>query len=780
MHHPEVIGMSIPKKESLDKVTGAAKYTGDHMDVGFLHARMVTSTYAHANILMIDTSRAWKVKGVRAILTGEACDLLTGEEIRDRPIIAKNKVRFFGETVAVVVADTEAAAKQAASLVIVHYEPRPVVHSPTDAMRKDAPLVHEKLGEYQKAKGVVSRPGTNIASVIKIRKGDMGKGWRDSETIVENTIAFAPSDHAALETRSALAEIRPDGHVFIETSSQAPFAVKKYMGLYFNIEPGWIIVKTPFVGGAYGGKAAIQLELIAFVASKAVGGRKVKITNMREEDMVTSPGHIGLEANVRLGSTLDGRITAAELVYRFDGGAYCDKSSDVARAAAADCTGPYAIDNLHCDCLTVYTNHPYASAYRGYGHSELTFAVERAMDALADKLYMDPMDLRFKNIVTPGDTSPTRNRLNASNLGDLMECMRRLRTLMEWDNWKIRQVDIHRIQAKGISCFWKNSSMDPDAGSGAIVSFNSDGSMNLECGVVEIGTGTKTVLAQMLAERMRMDPKHIHVRFNVNTEITPEHWKTVASRGTFMAGRAVLKAADDAIRQLQELAARVLRAVPEDLEVGWGKIFVKADPAVNIDIKDICYGYTYPNGNAIGGQIIGRGSYTQRGMTFLDPETGEGTPGPEWNVGAQAVEIELDSRDYNYKIIKAVTVVDAGKVLNPKGAEGQVMGAMSMGLSFANRETFIFDGQGVVYNPTLRDYNLIRYGEDPDYVVEFVENPCFEAPFGARAMGEHGLIGMPAALASALSRAIGVQLNRLPLFPELVWRTKMGGPYDPV
>lgn len=780
MGHLKVIGKSIPKKESLDKVTGAAKYTGDRVESGTLHARLVTSPYAHAAIVKIDMTLARQVHGVRAILTGEACDVLTGEEIRDRPIIAKDKVRYFGETVAVVVADSEACALQAAYLIQVQYKPLPVVNSPTEAIRFEAPLVHEKLGEYDKAPGVISRPGTNIASIIQIRKGDMEKGWNASETIIENSVAFAPSDHAAMETRSALAEIRPDGYILIETSSQAPFAVKKYMGLYFHKDPGKIIVKTPFVGGGYGGKAAIQLELIAYLASKAVGGRRVKIVNTREEDMATSPVHIGLEAAVRLGCTREGKITAAEIIYRFDGGAYCDKSSDVARAAAGDCTGPYAIDNLYCDCLTIYTNHPYASAYRGYGHSELTFAIERAMDALADKLGMDPMKLRMKNIVAPGDTSPTRNVLNSSNLGNLQECTRRLRTLIEWDDWTVRQVGAHKVRAKGISCGWKNSSMDPDASSGAIVTFNADGSMNLECGVVEIGTGTKTVLAQMLAERMRMDPDQIHVRYPVHTQITPEHWKTVASRGTFMGGRAVLKAADDAIRQLLDIAGCVLRVDPEDLELGQGNIVVKADPSVQIAIKDICYGYKYPNGNAIGGQIIGRGHDIQRQITCLNPETGEGNPGPEWNVAAQAVEVELDTRDYTYRLIKAVSVIDAGKVLNPKAAEGQVMGAMCMGLGFANRETFHFDSQGIIDNPTLRNYHLIRYGEQPEYVVEFVENPCLEAPFGARALGEHGLIGMPAALAGALSRAAGVPLNRLPLFPELVWKTVMGAQHDSV
>ncbi|MFM9277551.1 xanthine dehydrogenase family protein molybdopterin-binding subunit [Paenibacillus jiagnxiensis] len=774
----EVIGRSVPKKESWDKVTGAALYTGDQTDARMLHVRIVISPYAHARIIGINTAEARQIPGVRAILTGAASDVLTGEEIRDRPILARDRVRFYGEAVAVVVADTEVQAQRAADSIRVRYEPLPVVNSPADALRQDAPLIHERLAEYEKAQGVIPIPGTNIACINKLRKGDLNEGWRTSEMIVENSVSFTPSDHAAMETRSATAEIRPNGHVHIESSTQAPFAIKKYLGKFFNIDPGWIVVTAPLVGGGYGGKAAIQLELIAYLASRAVGGRKVKIINSREEDMLTSPGHIGLDATIRLGSTLQGKITAAHIVYRFDGGAYNDKSSDVARAALADCSGPYSIGHLHCDCFTLYTNHPYASAFRGYGHAELTFAIERAIDTLAEKLGMDPWELRMRNIAVPGDTAPTRDVLTSSNLGDIKTCMQRLHALSGWDEWKVRQVDAHKIRARGISCFWKNSSFDPDASSGAIISFNSDGSLNLETGVVEVGTGTKTVLAQMLAERMKMSADKIHVKFKVNTEISPEHWKTVGSRGTFLAGRAVLKAADDAIRQLLSIAACVLRADPDDLELGWEHVYVRADPSVNVKVKDICYGYKYPNGNSIGGQIIGRGHYIQRRMNHINPVTGEGTPGPEWNVGAQAVEIELDTRDYSYKLLKAISVNDAGKVLNPKGALGQVMGAMSMGLSFANRETYLFSDSGVVYNPTLRDYPLIRYSENPEYVVEFIENPCLDGPFGSRALGEHGLIGMPAALASALSRAAEVQLNQLPLFPETIWRTKMGAAND--
>lgn len=770
----ETIGQSVPKKESRDKVTGAAVYTADRVEPSMLHARLAISPYAHARLLGVDVSEAARLPGVRAILTGDASDVRVGEEIRDRPIIARDRVRYFGEVVAVVVADTEAQAKLAADAIRIRYEPLPVVNSPAEALRPDAPLLHENLADYAHGPGVVPVPGTNVASVLRVLKGDMDRGWAESETIVETRIFFQPSDHAAMETRSASAEIRPDGRVVIETSSQVPFAVKKYIASYFGIDSGGIVVRTPFVGGAYGGKTAIQLEPLVYLASRAVGGRKVKLVNTREEDIVTSPVRIGLDATVRLGSTRDGRIRAAHIAYHFDGGAYNDKSSDVARAAVGDCSGPYAIEHLRCDCLTVYTNHTFPAAFRGYGHAELTFAMERAVDALAEKLGIDPWELRMRNAIRPGDVAPTRDVLTRSNLGDIQTCLLRLKELSGWDDWKIRRTGDHTVRAKGIAILWKNSSLDPDAGSGAVLLFNPDGSVNLSTGVVEIGTGTKTVLAQMVAERFGMSVDRVHVKFEIDTLDTPEHWKTVASRGTFMAGRAALKAADDAIRQLFRIASIILQVEPDELAIRNEAVFVRDDPRLWVAVKDICYGFKYPSGHAIGGQVIGRGTYIQRRVELLDPFTGAGTPGPEWGVGAQAVEIEMDTRDCSYRLLRSISVIDAGRVLNLAGALGQVMGAAAMGLSYASREGLSYTDQGIVLNPSLRDYTVMRYGENPDYVVEFVENPCLDAPFGARALGEHGLIGMPAALASALSRAAGVWLGQLPLFPETVWRARKG------
>ncbi len=764
-----IIGQSVIRKDAWNKVTGKAKYTGDLQVGNTLYVQKLISPYAHALIVDIDTSKAMLVRGVHNIVIGGNLPL-TGEEIRDRYPIAFNKVRYHGEVVALVIADTQKIAQAAADLIKVVYKPLPVVNSPSQALEKDAPILHEQLGEYKKIPDVTPVPGTNIANHSKIRKGNKERGWKESEVSIEQAFSFNTSDHAAMETRCSLAEITGEGEVIINSSSQAPFMIKRLISEYFHVEIGKVIVHTPLVGGAYGGKASIQLELLAYIASKAVGGRKVKVINSREEDMLTSPGHIGLEAKVKLGATHKGVLKVAEITYLWDGGAYSDKATDLSRAGAVDCTGPYNIENIFCDSLCMYTNHPYAAPFRGFAHSEVLFAFERTMDALALKLGIDRLELRQINAIKPGDTTPTQVKLNKSTVGNLPGCIEELKKIMNWEEGSYRQISETQIIAKGICCIWKNSTIDPNASSGAILTFNPDGSVNVNSGVVEIGTGTKTILAQMVSDQLKIDIDRVYVQMDVLTSSTPEHWKTVASRGTLMAGRAVSMACQDAVNQLKTIASIVLKAPVEDIEIGNETVYWKEEPANTLSYKEIAYGYSYPNGSAIGGQIIGRGHYIIPGITTLDKETGAGKPGPEWTVGAQGIEIEYNPINHRYKLLKAISVIDAGKVLNQKMAEGQVMGAMSMGLAFAGRETFYFDKYGRVQNPQLRTYRPLRYGENPQYICRFLETPHAEASYGARGLGEHGLLGMPAALGNCLSLASSTPLNELPLLPELIWR----------
>lgn len=281
-------------------------------------------------------------------------------------------------------------------------------------------------------------------------------------------------------------------------------------------------------------------------------------------------------------------------------------------------------------------------------------------------------------------------------------------------------------------------------------------------------------MAQLVAERLHESIDRVHVSLDVNTRKDPEHWKTVASSSVMLSGRAVLQAADDAIRQIKEIGAVALRAAPDDLAVARGRVFLRSNPAIGMPLEKVVHGYRFPNGNAIGGHVVGHGHYLMHRVTRLEHETGQGKPGPEWTVGAEAIEVELDLRDCTYRLVRAAAVIDAGRVLHPHLATGQVMGGMHMGLSFGSREHFVYSERGVVLNPQFRSYKLLHYGEHPEYLVDFVERPYLEGPLGARGVGEYGLIGMPAALANALSVAAGVELYRLPLLPEQIWRARGG------
>lgn len=764
------IGKSVVRVDALDKATGRAKYNTDFIIPGISHAKLLISQYAHALIKNIDISSAMKAPGVQAIVTGEDVkDILTGTFVEDRPPLALGKVRYYGEPIGVVIASSELEAKRAISMIKIDYEPLPVINSPIDSIKPDATLIHENLASYRVVKSCNPVANSNIANHVKIRKGDMEKGWSDSEVIIESNISIPQSDHAAMETRSVRAEIKPDGQVIIHSTSQSTFIIRKKLSRHFGIDAGKITVHTPLVGGAFGGKAAVQLEMIAYLASKAVGGKEIILVNSREEDMISSPCRIGLDAKVKLGATKEGQLKACEITYLVDCGAYSDIGAVITKSIASDCTGPYNIENVYCDSMCIYTNHPYVTSFRGFGHAEYTTAIERAMDKLAFTLGLDQIELRIKNALLSGDTTPTQAELTKSNIGNLKECLETLKTLIKWDEGLRIDIGHNKIIAKGISCFWKTSSTPPNAASGAIITFSPDGYAHLNIGASELGQGAQTVLSQILAEKLKMSIDKIKINAEVNTQNNPEHWKTVASSTTYMLGNAIIEAADDVINQLKDISSIVLRCSPKDLEVANSRVFLKDNPNKYIDITEVIHGYKYPNGNSIGGHIIGRGSFIMKHLSGMDKETGSGTPGPLWTIGAQAVEVEFDTNDYNYKILKAASVIDVGKVINPSTAKSVTIGGISMGIGIASRESFIYDDMGIIQNPNLRNYKMIRFGEEPEYLVKFLENPEIDGPYGARGLGEHGLIGIPAALINALSLASNTNLDKLPLTPEYIW-----------
>ncbi|MBC7194842.1 MAG: xanthine dehydrogenase family protein molybdopterin-binding subunit [Caldisericia bacterium] len=768
MSEYDFVGKEISRVDAKLKVSGKAIYTNDLNFPDLLHARILTSPLAHAKIKSIDTTEAKKVYGVRSVITGKDYPILFGIYLGDKPPLAIDKVRYFGEPVAAVVADSEEIAERAIKLIKVEYEPLPVVGNPLDALKENAPIIHEEMEKYSHISSIHPEPGTNIANRTKIRKGDIIKGFQESDVIIEDEFCFPPGDHVAMEPRAVICEILPDGMVIIYSSTQAPFVVRNLLSKFFGIPHEKIRVIAPKVGGGFGGKAGIQLEGLALILSKSVNGKKVKLVNKREEDLISSPGRIGFYGKVKIGAKSDGKIQAMDILYVFDSGAYADYAVNISRGAAVSCTGPYNVPNVRCDSLCVYTNHPFATAYRGFGHIELSFAIERAIDILSKKLNMDPAQLRYINAIKKGDTTPTQQLMDDST-GDLRKCIERVKELIKWDEGQYIKIDENRVRAKGISCFWKPPMIPPNTDAGAIITFNENGSINVSVGVVEIGSGTQTGIAQIVASKFKLDISKVNVVSEVVTDRSPHDWTTAASRSLVMAGRAVIEACDDAINQIKEVASQVLRCPKEDLDIKDGKVYVLGAEHKFLELKDIVLGYVYPNGNSIGGPIIGRGKYIARFLTDIDKDTGKGEPSLEYTIGAEAVEVEVNLRDGSYKVLKAACVLDAGKVINKKLAKNQVIGGIEMSIGFTTTEGFVFDSRERVLNYSLRDFKIPRYGEHPEYLVDFIETPQLDGPYGARGIGEEGILGIPPALANAISKAIGKEIKRLPITFERVF-----------
>ena len=518
---------SLRRDDAAEKTTGRTRFTDDHPRPGILHAAVIGSPHARARIVAIRTEAARAVPGVRGVFTGADFDALIGLYLGDKPPLARHEVRYHGEGVAAIVADDEASALRALHKIEVDYEILPPVRSPREALAPGAPVLHPELATYRHIPAILPEPGTNIANRTRLRKGNAEAAFRTAAVTVEGNFSFPPGDHVAMEPRAVEAEVRPDGRLLIRTSTQSPFGVRTLLAQGFGLPESMIEVVVGAVGGGFGGKAGIQLEPLAYLLSKGMGGRPVRLVNSREADMLTSPGRPGLEARVALAAEPDGTLIAADIEFLFDSGGYADYAVNVSRAAGYACTGPYRIPHVKADSLCVYTNHPFATAYRGFGHIELSFAVERALDLLADKLNMDPAGLRLKNAVLAGDTVPSGAVLDP-NTGDLPGCIKLVQKRLAWHQGTRTQIvgvdGRPKIVAKGIACFWKAPAIPTFTDASAILIYGEDASISLATGVVELGQGTFTGLRQIVAEALKMDPAKIRAVTEVNTDRSPHDW----------------------------------------------------------------------------------------------------------------------------------------------------------------------------------------------------------------------------------------------------------------
>ena len=773
--HDDLIGKSVPRIDGVEKVTGSAVYTPDMKVPGMLHAKMLLSPHPHARIVSIETGRARALPGVKAVLTGADLPYRVGLYMVDKPILADGKTRYFGEPVAAVAAVSEDIACEAIELIEVEYELLEPVLDARKALEKDAPLVHEFLHTYDCVKGVFCPvEKSNIANNFKLQKGDLEAGFAGSDRIIENEFYVPQVQHVPMETHSSIAHYRPDGTIQIWTSAQSPFAVRDLLSVALDISHAKIRVIVPTVGGGFGGKAGIHLEPLVTVLSKAAGYRPVKITATRTQEFKTLPCRQGLHARIKTGVNSDGRIMAEEIEYVWDAGAYADYGVNIGRASGYSGAGPYDIENISISSLTVYTTKPFGTAYRGFGHVEVFWAVESHMDMIAQELGMDPYEFRMKNLLDIGSRTVTGEEVKEST-GSVRKCLDAVAKGIEWGSPPGEPSSGGKLRGKGIAVLHKAPAMPPNTASSAIVKFNEDATVNVMVSGVDYGQGTGTSLTQIAAHHLRMPVERIKFVWAKDTDYSPYDWQTVASRFTMMGGLCIERACADAISQIMETASEALGVPQGDLDHGDGRVFVRSDESRGLDFKDLILGYKFPDGHAIGGPVIGRGRYVAEGLTNLDLETGQGLPALCWTYGAHGVEIELDTQTGDIDIVKIVSAFDVGKVINEALCRGQVLGGTVQGLGTAVSEHYVYDDDGHLLNPSFTDYKIPTVRDVPGEMVQvFIETPHDKGPFGARGVAEHPMISVPSVVSNALFAATGVRIRELPLSPERVFLALKG------
>jgi CO/xanthine dehydrogenase Mo-binding subunit len=764
----KVVGKPVQRVDAFEKVTGMAKFVADMEMPGMLYAKFLRSPHAHARIVNINVKKAQEHPGVIAVITGQAFPYRMGLYVRDKMVLAKDKVRWAGEPVAAVAAETEEAAEEAIDLFEVKYEQLPTVFNVNEALKPGSPLVHEELSQYEHSPVFTPVPGTNIANIFKVRKGDAESAFKKASLIVENEFSMPQVNHAAMEPRASIAQYFPDGSVEVWSCAQSPFAVRYILSNALGIPLQKINVHVPHVGGGFGGKAGINFEPLVVLLSKFSGGRPVKLLLTREEEFTTAPLRQGFYGWVKTGVDDKGKIIAEQMKYMYDAGAYADYGVNIGRAAGYSCTGPYEVPNIHCDSITVYTNHPYGTAFRGFGHLEFLWAIERQLDIIAEKMGIDPVEFRLRNTLHPGSITVTGEKLK-ENIGNVDQCIRTVAEQIGWGRKEPPSKD-GKLSGIGIAALWKAPAMPPNAGSSAIIKFNEDGSANLSVGVTEIGQGTTTSLAQMAAEELGMSVEKIRVVPERITDLTPYSWQTVASRNLFMEGKAVIRAARDAREQILKMTSQALNTSETQLVLENDAVYPKGHVDRAIPLQQFAMGYTFPNGSAIGGPVIGRGSYVAPGLTYLDPETGQGLPALDWTFGAQAVKIQLDPQTGEIKVLKVASAFDVGKTINPLLVSGQVYGGVLQSLGIGLMEGYVYNDQGVMLNSNFTDYKIARVSDMPEeHEMTLIENPEPEGPYGARGVGELTMLSIPPAIAGAIFSATGVQLYDIPMTPERVW-----------
>jgi len=765
------VGKSAVRIDGLDKISGAAEFVDDiDFGPGLLHAAIVESPYAYARIVSIDTSEAEKVAGVVKIATGKDFPYKFGMYMEDRYIFAQDYVRFVGEQVAGVVARTHREAVQAAKLVKVEYEVLEPLLDPREAVADDANLIHPDLDDYVHVPWFFPQENTNIAHWRKIRKGDTEKAFAEADFVLEDTYEVPRYAHCAIEPHVTVSKLDYANRLTVWTASQSPHTQRHLFAealapLGFTHKDVRVI--TPYVGGGFGGKAGVSMEILGAAMATLVKGRPVKLRFTREQEFYNTYQRQGVTAELKVGVKADGEITAVEHKLYWDAGAYVEYGANVVNAAGLSATGPYRVPNITNDSLCIYTNLPPGGPYRGFGYSEFHFGLESHMDRIAEAIGMDPVEFRRKNAIVEGDELAYGAAMNPSGM---LEAIDRTAEAIDW-GVEEESDNPNTVVGKGIALFWKAPAMPPNSSSASFLKFNEDGSINITVSGMELGQGYLTVMAQIAGEVLSVPVDKIRVE-TPDTDRNPYEWQTVASHVTWSSGLAVEKAAIEARAKIFDVIHQVYGYEDDSLYLEDEQVKCKTDASFAKPLREfVIDGIQTEEGTWRGGPIVASGKFMPEFTNAnSDPETGQGGhPNVHYTVGATGVVLEIDKQTGRIRVLKAALAVDAGRAINPDLVNGQITGGLLQGLATVLYEDMRFDEAGKMLNPSFTDYKIPTAFDIPDEIIPIiVEVPQPDGPFGARGVGEHTMIGAAPAIANAVYNALGVRIKSMPITQEKV------------
>lgn len=747
----EVIGKNYVRPDAADKVTGRTKFTDDLQFESMLHARVKRAGIPHGIVKSINVEKARQVPGVVAVLTA---DDIPGERnhglvIYDWPVLVGvgERVRTVGDALAIVAAENRDIASQAIDLIEVDFDIQPVISNPVQALQTDEVRIH---------------PSGNLLKHIKVRKGDVARGFAEADLVMEHVFHTGIYEHAFIEPECSLTRLTPDGRMEVYVGSQIPYADRNQIARVLNVPEERVRVIGMMIGGGFGGKEDIAGQIHAALLTQ-VTGRPVKLLFDRQESFLVHPKRHATQIRVKVGAKKDGRLTAVETELFGDTGAYASLGEKVMTRATTHSSGPYEMPHAKADCYAMYTNNPPAGAFRGFGVTQSCFAVESMMDMVAENLGIDPIEIRRLNALNIGSTTNTGQVLTES-VG-LLECIQQvqmqLNTHTNGDPFESRVVSgaSHLRRAWGFAVAYKNTGLGggaPDKAA-AEVELCADGVFEVRTSSAEIGQGLVTVLQLIVAQEFTTSPGQVRVLLS-DTDLTPDGGPTTASRQTYVSGNAARMAAQVLRQAITTTMAERYDCPPQEIRFEEGLVRLNGHSVPMKIVHDemnaegrsprALYEYWAPTTNPLG---------EAGDMHFA------------YSFAAQAAEVEVNTRTGLVRVLNVIVANDVGKALNPLGLQGQVEGGVVMGLGNALTELFIVE-EGRVITDRLARYRMPSIVQTPEIHSIVVEHPTEDGPYGGKGVGELSSIPTTPAITNAIYNAVGVRVDKLPVDQEQIVR----------